>query len=187
MHNHLEEIPGEEEGSRGAACNHILENVSEVEEGGVLPSLEHVCKIAEALTAAEVDAGKLHALTNDSDSSLEVVRTVLEDGLECCHTINGLEAVEAYLSLAKEIINAVNQASSALRLSPDIEVDDYEVQQKQHADGSNKETHKKLKGTMKEMIRSLRASVPLMKLMAADPKVREYLLYCAISLSAAMG
>ena len=49
MHNHLEEIPeGEEEGSRVAACNHILENMSEVEEGGVLPSLEHVCKIAEA-------------------------------------------------------------------------------------------------------------------------------------------
>ena len=104
--------------------------MSEVEEGGVLPSLEHVCKIAEALTAAEVDAGKLHVLMNDSDSSLEMVSTVLEDGLECCHTINRLEAEEAYLSLAKEIINTVNQASSALRLSPDIKVDDYEVQQK---------------------------------------------------------
>ena len=71
----------------------------------------------------------------------------------------------------EEVLRAVVPDDTSVQVHHDLEVDDYAITRKIHADGSTKETKKKLRGTMKEVIRSLKTSVPLTKLMHADPKV----------------
>ena len=66
-------------------------------------------------------------------------------------------------------------------------MDDSIVTRRTTGDGQIRETRRPLKGTIKELVRGLRTSIPVSKLVHADKSVREYLLYCAISLVAAMG
>ena len=87
-----------------------------------------------------------------------------------------------YADEMEEVLRAVVPDDPSIQVHHDLQADDYAITRKIHADGSAKETKKKLQGTMKEVICSLKTSVPLTKLMHADPKVREYLLYCAISI-----
>lgn len=77
-------------------------------------------------------------------------------------------------------------SSAQLQISPDLEVDDLVVTSKQLADGTVKHSQKPLRGNLKDVMRALRATVPLSKLMAADRKIREYLLYYAISVASAL-
>ena len=71
-------------------------------------------------------------------------------------------------------------------MSPDLEVDDIVVTSKTMPDGTTRSSQKLLRGTLKDVMRALRATVPLSKLLAADRKIREYLLYYAISVASAM-
>ena len=62
------------------------------------------------------------------------------------------------------------------------------MMKKTAADGSTKEIRRKIKGgNVREVLRSMKQSVPISKLMAVDGDIREYLLYCAISLAQMLG
>ena len=69
------------------------------------------------------------------------------------------------------MLRSVLRDDPSVQVHHDLEADDYAITRKIHADGSAKETKKKLRGIMKEVIRSLKTSVPLTKLMHVDPKV----------------
>ena len=56
------------------------------------------------------------------------------------------------------------------------------------ADGVPREIQKRLKAnTVKELIRGINKSLPVMKLTAMDQDVREYLLYCMLHLQHQLG
>ena len=69
------------------------------------------------------------------------------------------------------VLLAVVPDDPSVQVHHDLEADDYVITWKIHAGGSAKETKKKLRGTMKEVIRRLKSWVLLTKLMYADPKV----------------
>ena len=81
----------------------------------------------------------------------------------------------------------LNNITTESLVHPDIEVNDTLITKKQMSDGTFRESSKPLRGTIKELVRGLRTTIPVFKLLQADNKVREYLLYCALSLVAAMG
>ena len=117
----------------------------------------------------------------------EAFLEILEEGLEMCadiHGTNGEVAAEALFDLAVELCNEV---TSEQVVHADIGVDDTVITRRTLPDGTIRETRRPLKGTIKEMVRGLRTSIPIFKLLQADAPVREYLLYCAISLVAALG
>lgn len=63
---------------------------------------------------------------------------------------------------------------------PSIEEDDIKKQVKTRADEKASVHRFPLRNTLKEMVRKLRASVPLTKLAQADTALPEYLLYLII-------
>jgi len=117
----------------------------------------------------------------------EAFLEILEEGLEMCAEVHGAQgetAAEALFDLAVELCNEI---TSEHVVSADIGVDDAVITRRTMPDGTVRETRRPLKGTIKEMVRGLRTSIPIFKLLQADAPVREYLLYCAISLVAALG
>ena len=111
---------------------------------------------------------------------------LIEEGIETYADIQGpagLMAAKATHVLAAEMLNSI---TSAKAIHPDIEVDDVLIVKKTMPAGSTQKLAKLLRGTIKELVRGLKATVPVFKLLQADVKVRDYLLYCALSLVAAM-
>ena len=86
-----------------------------------------------------------------------------------------------YLSLIQEFL-----ANAQLQVSPDLEVDDLVVTSKIISNGTTRSSQKLLRGMIKDVMRALRATIPLSKLLAADRKIQEYLLYYATSVASAM-
>ena len=94
----------------------------------------------------------------------------------------GLDVAAAFADL---LVGTMEGAT--LVRSPDLELDDIELVRKRRADGSIQQLQKKLRtGTVKDLLRSFKTSVPVTKLIAVDPAVREYLLYVILSLATAM-
>ena len=82
--------------------------------------------------------------------------------------------------IVQEMVSKVTPANPSVVVSHNIEQDYFAVNRRQAPDSSTKETKKHLKGIMKDVIHLLPTTALLSKLMAANPKVCEYLLYCAI-------
>ena len=56
------------------------------------------------------------------------------------------------------------------------------------ADGTVRTTKKRLRGTnVKELVRGLRQSISVTKLLSCDSAVREYMMYCAIQMQHLLG
>ena len=79
-----------------------------------------------------------------------------------------------------ERVSAINQTSA------DIEEDDWIVKDIVTSRGTRKSMKKVTAGTVKELLRKLRASVPLTKYASLDHNIREYLLYTLICAHAAL-
>lgn len=58
-----------------------------------------------------------------------------------------------------------NEVTQAKVVSPDIEIDDLVVTQRKMADGTVKETQRPLRRTVKELVRGLRTTIPVFKLL----------------------
>ena len=73
-------------------------------------------------------------------------------------------------------------------MSGNIERDDFDIVRKTMKDGTVREVKKRLQGNnVKELVRKMRFSIPLTKLLATDTTVREYLLYCALHVQSLLG
>ena len=141
-------------------------------------------QVAEALEEVGIPPEKLRQLAglqSETDPDADIVHDLLQAGLTEVARNQGLNAAKAYLSLVQEFL-----ANARLQVSPDLEVDDIVVTSKTMPDGTTRSSQKLLRGTLKDVMRALRATVPLSKLLAADRKIREYLLYYAISVASAM-
>ncbi len=112
---------------------------------------------------------------------------MLEEGLEMCRDVHGEEAPEAAQALFDLAVEMCNEITIEHAVSPDIGVDDVAITRRRKADGTIAETVRPMRGTIKELVRGLRTTVPVSKLVHADSMVREYLLYSAISIVAALG
>ena len=95
---------------------------------------------------------------------------------------HGEAAARATAALLEEVSNA-----TTTDLSGDIEKDDHEIEVKTLPGGNVKTTKKRIKGTVKEAVRSLKSTISLSKLLSVDPLMREYLLYCILDVLNAMG
>ena len=141
-------------------------------------------QVAEALEEVGIPPEKLRQLAglqSETDPDADIVHDLLQAGLTEVARNQGLNAAKAYLSLVQEFL-----ANARIQVSPDLEVDDIVVTSKTMPDGTTRSSQKLLRGTLKDVMRALRATVPLSKLLAADRKIREYLLYYAISVASAM-
>ena len=151
----------------------------------LLPTFDAVTNMARALHEINICPSSLAVVAEEDP---EAFLSVLEEGIEMCAEVhgveNGLTAVHAVHNLAIEMLNNITTESL---VHPDIEVNDTLITKKQMPDGTFRESSKPLRGTIKELVRGLRTTIPVFKLLQADNKVREYLLYCALSLVAAMG
>ena len=79
-------------------------------------------------------------------------------------------------------------AAAQLEISPETAEVDYEVETKVGADGVARVIRKKVTGnTVKDLLRSVRKSIPVMKLIEADATVREYLMYTLLHFWASRG
>ena len=178
------EAVSEEERSEEHLCN-LTESCAAASATPLLPTFDAVTNMARALHEINICPSSLAVVAEEDP---EAFLSVLEEGIEMCAEVhgveNGLTAAHAVHDLAIEMLNNITTESL---VHPDIEVNDTLITKKQMPDGTFRESSKPLRGTIKELVRGLRTTIPVFKLLQADNKVREYLLYCALSLVAAMG
>ena len=160
----------------------VLNNITEENSVRHLPTLLELEEIAASLEEAGIDPAAITLLSEAEPKEAAVLLhdLVLEGG-RTCEALQDHASALAYADAIDEVINAV---TPSVQVHHDLEADDYAITRRVAADGSARETKKKLRGTMKEVIRGLKTTVSLTKLMHADPKVCEYLLYCAVNVIA---
>ena len=160
----------------------VLNNITEENSARHLPTLLELEEIAASLEEAGIDPAAITLLSEvEPKEAAVLLRDLVVEGGRTCEALQDHASALAYADAIDEVINAV---TPSVQVHHDLEADDYAITRRVAADGSSRETKKKLRGTMKEVIRGLKTTVPLTKLMHADPKVREYLLYCAVSVIA---
>lgn len=114
------------------------------------------------------------ALREDPAALLNVLQEEVEDLGDTL----GAAAAEEYLGM---FLDELVRVSPSREISDDIEVDDFLITEQKGAKGKIKEVRKRINGgTVKELLRKLRTSIPVTKFVALDDNVREYLLYTAI-------
>ena len=95
---------------------------------------------------------------------------------------HGLDAAADYINMMVEEMERV------CNISGHVGKDDVGITRRVMRDGTIREIKKKLGGNnIKELVRKMRFSMPLTKLLSADSNVREYLLYCALHVQAMLG
>ena len=88
--------------------------------------------------------------------------------------------VDSAAELVTMFLGELERVSAINATSPDINEDDWEVKDVVTAKGTKKTTKRVTAGTVKELLRKLRATVPLTKYASLDNNIREYLLYTLI-------
>ena len=111
-----------------------------------------------------------------------MLSAIIEEATELLGEEVGLDTAVEYANLMLAELERV------CNVSGDVEVDDYEVVRKMLRDGTVRDVRKKVQGNnVKELVRKMKFSLPLTKLLAVDTSVREYLLYCALHVQALLG
>ena len=114
-------------------------------------------------------------LRRDLGDCPEMLTAVIDEATEMLGKNDGLETAMDYANLM------IGELERVCNVSGDVERDDYEVVRKVMKDGTVREVKKKVSGNnVKELVRKMRFSLPLTKLIATDSSIREYLLYCAL-------
>lgn len=152
-----------------------LEEIGSNGDGAAgLLSLEQCAKVAKAVRDAGVLVKRIEALEGGA-ATCELVQDTLLAALETLAEESGLPAAQAFGDLV------CDEFARVAAISGNIERDDYDVSQRTLSDGTTKEVRKRIRGgNVKELVRALKTSIPIAKLLAVDRDVREYLLYCAI-------
>ena len=108
----------------------------------------------------------------------EVLRSILEKLAETLAT----QSVESATEFANEILSEVERVSAAqVEIDPLLDKEDYQVDVKIGSDGIAHQVHKSLPAnTVKELLRGIKKSLPILKLLQLDPAVGEYLMYALL-------
>ena len=103
------------------------------------------------------------------------------DGAKIIAANYGLNAATEFRNKVLEECICVAAIGSTYHFYSDVERDDEQVETRIGADGVLRKSQKHLKANIvKELIRGIEKSLPIMKLAAMDHNVKEYLLYCML-------
>lgn len=97
------------------------------------------------------------------------------------------QGVDSASHLVTMFLGELERVSAVNATAADIEEDDWVVKDVTTSRGTKKVSKKVTAGTVKELLRKLRASVPLTKYASLDNNIREYLLYTLICAHAHLG
>ena len=89
------------------------------------------------------------------------------------------QSVENAIEFANEVLSEVERVSAAqVEIDPLPDRDDYQVDINFGSDGIAHQVHKKLyANTVKEPLKGIKKSLPILKLLQLDLAVHEYLMY----------
>lgn len=173
--------PPKQDTSKPPNASAIIEE-PDGEEQTPLVTLEDLARVQAALERAGCSPQKLR---DDLVVDPELLQATIQEVAELVAEDDGLMAAEEYINVFME--EAVRVAPS-LEVSGNIETDDYMVTQKVLKGGNVSEVRKRVRGdNVKELLRRIKYSVPITKFLSMDSNVREYLLYCALHVQAALG
>ena len=108
----------------------------------------------------------------------EVLRSIFEDLTETL----AAQSMESAIKFANEVFPEVRRVSAAwVEIDPLPDKEDYHVDVKIGSDGIARQVHKKLRAnTVKELLRGIKKSLPILKLLQLDPAVCKYLIYALL-------
>ena len=109
---------------------------------------------------------------------LEVLQSVFEELAEML----AAQSMESATEFTNELFSEVERVSAAqVEIDPLSDKEDYQVDVKIGSDGIAPQVYKKLHAnTVKELLREIKKSLPILKLLQLDPAVREYLVYALL-------
>ena len=93
------------------------------------------------------------------------------------------QSMESATEFANEVLSEVERVSAGaqVEINPLLDKQDYQVDAKIRSDGITCQVHKKLRAnTIKELLRGIKKSLLILKLLQLDPAVREYIMYALL-------
>ena len=133
-------------------------------------SLTSLAMAQEAVERAGIPPHQLRRELSKPDLLVYSLEELVED-------LGETWGVESAAELASMFLEELERVSAINQTSADIEEDDWVIKDIVTKSGVKQSAKKVTAGTVKELLRKLRASVPLTKYASLDNNVREYLLY----------
>ena len=146
-----------------------MEETVEYTEDPTFP-LTSLAMAQEALERAGISSHRLRSELGKPDLLVYSLEELVED-------LGETWGVESAAGLASMFLGELERVSAINQTSADIDEDDWVIKDVVTKSEVKQSARKVTAGTVKELLRKLRASVPLTKYASLDNNVREYLLY----------